>query len=396
MNFERDEGTLDQWDLAMTKYEGRMKVIQQMRIKETERCAQKENVEKSKQPKRDGKAKKSPEKMAENKKIPTKRKFDQAAKGGDSKGPPNSKDSDGFAIPSARVGSSQITEGVSAPKRVKVEEKGFANKPADRSKDERTIFLSNLPYIVEESKIKDLFSKVGEITDVRLVRDFRGKSKGYGYVEFATFDLAIAALKMDRELLDGRPVFVSKCEEKNKGSSSKSTFKYNTGLEKNKLFVKGLPFEMSQEDVTEMFKEFGDLKEVRLVTYRNGHSKGLAFVEFKDEATAAAALLKTDGMVKGESTISVAISNPPQRKERGPTSDDLGLLFTSNLGRGSKDVGARGRGRTQLALMPRALRRPLPAATKEFGNGTTQNGGDGGGDAKPMSNSDFRSLLLRK
>ena len=51
----------------------------------------------------------------------------------------------------------------------------------------------------------------------------------------------------------------------------------------------------TQDQLQQIFQEFGTLKEVRLITYRNGHSKGLAFVEFEDEAAAAKALVKTDG-----------------------------------------------------------------------------------------------------
>lgn len=67
------------------------------------------------------------------------------------------------------------------------------------------------------------------------------------------------------------------------------------GLEKNKLFVKDLSRDTTREHLEQVFSEYGTLKEVRLITYRNGHSKGLAFVEFEDEASAAKALVKTDG-----------------------------------------------------------------------------------------------------
>ena len=67
------------------------------------------------------------------------------------------------------------------------------------------------------------------------------------------------------------------------------------GLEKNKLFVKDLSKDTSRDQLQELFAQFGALKEVRLITYRNGHSKGLAFVEYQDEVSAAKALLKTDG-----------------------------------------------------------------------------------------------------
>jgi hypothetical protein len=72
--------------------------------------------------------------------------------------------------------------------------------------------------------------------------------------------------------------------------------KWNAGVEKNKLFVKDLSRDTSREQLEKIFSEFGTLKEVRLITYRNGHSKGLAFVEFQDEGAAAKALVKTDGI----------------------------------------------------------------------------------------------------
>ena len=55
----------------------------------------------------------------------------------------------------------------------------------DPSKDDVTVFLSNLDYSTEEYQVKDLFSCCGEIVTFRLVRDFKGRSKGYGYMEFS-------------------------------------------------------------------------------------------------------------------------------------------------------------------------------------------------------------------
>lgn len=46
------------------------------------------------------------------------------------------------------------------------------------------------------------------------------------------------ALKKDREPIDGRPIFVSKCDPDK--HTRQHSFKYSTTLEKNKLFVKGM------------------------------------------------------------------------------------------------------------------------------------------------------------
>ncbi len=70
-----------------------------------------------------------------------------------------------------------------------------------------------------------------------------------------------------------------------------------------------MPFSLEKNELEEILSKFGKLKEVRIVTYKNGKSKGLAYAEFEDEASASKALIQTDGMLVGDNQISVAISN---------------------------------------------------------------------------------------
>ena len=58
----------------------------------------------------------------------------------------------------------------------------------------------------------------------------------------------------------------------------------------------------------------------------------MAYVEFKDEASATKALIQTDNMLIGENNISVAISNPPKR---GQKSDEVENPIVTSLGSGS-------------------------------------------------------------
>lgn len=90
-------------------------------------------------------------------------------------------------------------------------------------------------------------------------------------------------MSKDRQPIAGRPAFVSKCDPDK--TTRQKQFKYSTNLEKNKLFIKGLPFSLTADELRDTFKVYGDLKDCRLVSYRNGHSKGLAYVEYIDEVT---------------------------------------------------------------------------------------------------------------
>ncbi len=142
---------------------------------------------------------------------------------------------------------------------------------------------------------------------MRLIKGWGNKSKGYGYVDFETSEQAQNALKLDRTPINGRPVFVSKNTDKSLDFTH-NKLKYATSLEKTKLFVSGLPFSIEKKELEDIFAKFGKVKDVRIVTYKNGKSKGLAYAEFEDETSASKALIQTDGMLIGENQISVAIS----------------------------------------------------------------------------------------
>lgn len=76
------------------------------------------------------------------------------------------------------------------------------------------------------------------------------------------------AVKHDRAPLDGRPMFLSKYSAKKDGKGK--TFKYPTDVtEKNKLFVRNLPYEhCTREKLGEVFDKFGKLRDIRVVTFK--------------------------------------------------------------------------------------------------------------------------------
>merc|ERR1712130_945253 len=237
-----------------------------------------------------------------------------------------------------------------APKKLKiVSDEEFDGLSDTKQREMRTVFLSNLSYEVNDDRIRDTMVSSGPIVEVRLIKKPDGKSKGYAFVEFEARDSAVAALARDNEQLDGRPMYVSEVGQNKKEGTA---FKFKTELEKNKLFVRGLEPSVTQEEVRELFAQYGQLTGVRLVTYRNGHSKGIAFVEFEKEAEAAVALLKTDGTKLKGVELQVALSNPPKKEENPPAAPKEQVR---SLGGTSQDPGPRGKGRSQLAFTPRVL-----------------------------------------
>mgnify|MGYP001033361197 FL=1 len=223
-----------------------------------------------------------------------------------------------------------------------------------------TVFIANLAYDVTEDQLQKALAPAGEIKEIRIVKhEWSGKSKGFCYVDFLTTEGYRQALKLDHAPINGRPMYISPYDP-NRSTSNDLTkkFKYSTTLEQNKLFLSNLPFSTTNEQLQSLFADKGfKTKDIRIVTHKSGKSKGLAYVEFENAQEASQAVVKADGTVIDGHTIKVAISNPPTKKDplKVTPGDKPIVNRATSLGEAPKATGPRGKGRSQIALVPRKL-----------------------------------------
>jgi cold-inducible RNA-binding protein len=79
----------------------------------------------------------------------------------------------------------------------------------------------------------------------------------------------------------------------------------------NKLFVGSLPWSIDDAQLGELFAAHGEVVSARVVTDRDtGRSRGFGFVEYSDDATAAAAMEAMDGQMVEGRAITVSIARP--------------------------------------------------------------------------------------
>ena len=61
--------------------------------------------------------------------------------------------------------------------------------------NKKKLYVGNLPYTVTSDSLKTSFAEFGDIVDAVVITDrASGRSKGFGFVEFATEDAAKAAV----------------------------------------------------------------------------------------------------------------------------------------------------------------------------------------------------------
>lgn len=261
-------------------------------------------------------------------------------------------------------------------------------KKVTAGQESRTVFISNLNYLTSIDAVSAVFNDCGAVKEARLVKDFKGRSKGFGFIVFENIDSMNKALAKDRTPIGSRPIFVSIYDTEKDGHK----FKYSTGVEKEKLFVRGLPYSMSEKEIKEAFEVHAPVSEIRLVTHRNGYSKGSCYLRFSDGKTAEKVRHAMDQTELRGFTITVLVSDPSSAKR------ELARKLPSE----GEEIGAR---RPKLAFVPRALttktavKATTPATASSSSADATSTDAVSEDITDPpiaKTNDDFRKMLMKK
>ena len=84
------------------------------------------------------------------------------------------------------------------------------------------------------------------------------------------------------------------------------------------IYVGNLSYQATQEDVDEVFKEYGEVKRVQLPTDREtGRMRGFGFVEMSSDAEEEAAIADLDGAEWMGRTLKVNKARPREDRRGG-------------------------------------------------------------------------------
>lgn len=73
------------------------------------------------------------------------------------------------------------------------------------------LFIGNLPFTIDDAKLKDIFLQAGSVVSAKVVTDkYSGKSRGFGFVEMSSEMSAKKAIEMfNGTTVEGRPLVVN-------------------------------------------------------------------------------------------------------------------------------------------------------------------------------------------
>ena len=77
--------------------------------------------------------------------------------------------------------------------------------------DNKKLFVGNLPWSINNDSLRELFASVGEVVEAMVITDrMSGRSKGFGFVTFATEEAAQAAIaQLNEKEIEGRKIIVN-------------------------------------------------------------------------------------------------------------------------------------------------------------------------------------------
>lgn len=164
--------------------------------------------------------------------------------------------------------------------------KGKGKNKIGKSREEGTVFVKGLPPLITEGEIKDYFCLFSPVKNVDIKYDLAtGTPRGHAFV---TFEDPLAA-KVIQESSEAHIIG---------GAQVTINLAFGAGgidsPEARKIFVGGIPRQVTEEEVNLHFSHFGLVEEVLLKRDPAGESRGFGFVTFADMGGMTNAMLNYD------------------------------------------------------------------------------------------------------
>ncbi|EDO33926.1 predicted protein [Nematostella vectensis] len=163
-------------------------------------------------------------------------------------------------------------------------------------KDQRTVFCMQLARNIRPRDLEEFFSKVGQVSDVRIISDRNSRrSKGIAYIEFTDKSAVPLAIGLSGQKLLGAPIMVMLTQaEKNRLAAEAERLKQPLGP--TRLYVGSLHFNITEAMVKAVFEPFGTVDSVQLIyDSETNRSKGYGFVQFREAEAAKRAMEQMNG-----------------------------------------------------------------------------------------------------
>lgn len=161
---------------------------------------------------------------------------------------------------------------------------------------DHTVYVEGIPFNCSDQEVKDFFVQNGidDIIQMRLPTwQDSGRLRGYGHIVFNKTESRKRAIECSGKHLQNRYLTIQ-APKVARTNIPQEAREQPEGC--NKVFVKNLPYDITEEDVENTFRSCGKILQggVRLArNYQTKQCKGFGYVEFKNPEGAYAAVQRS-------------------------------------------------------------------------------------------------------
>ncbi|XGW28934.1 hypothetical protein V3C99_008607 [Haemonchus contortus] len=172
---------------------------------------------------------------------------------------------------------------------------GTATTTETEPENFRKIFVGGLTGNTTDEVMREFYQQFGELTDIIVMRDPNTKrSRGFGFVTFASKANVDAAMAARPHVIDGKTVDPKRAvprDDKNRNESNVST---------KRLYVSGVREDHTEEMFTEYFGKYGNVVKSEIILDKvTNKPRGFGFVTFDDYDPVDQCVLLRSHMING-------------------------------------------------------------------------------------------------
>lgn len=193
------------------------------------------------------------------------------------------------------------------------------------------LIVNYLPQNLSDKEFHDLFSKAGNLTASKIVRDkATGYSYGFGFVDYETEEDASNAIN----LLNGYQIQHKHIKV--------SYSRVGDNVKGANLYLRNLPKDVNETDIERVFSPYGTIVQIRVLANAQGIPKGIGFVLFSSREQAEAALKDLDGKqpVGFSQPLNIKFAEDNKYKMRASTEAAALMGSSPNFGNMQLNPGA--------------------------------------------------------
>ncbi|XP_037629820.1 polyadenylate-binding protein 1-like isoform X1 [Sebastes umbrosus] len=182
------------------------------------------------------------------------------------------------------------------------------------------VYIKNFGEDYTDEKLKEIFSAFGRTLSIRVMKDERGRSRGFGFVNYANHeDAQKAVMEMNGKELNGKILYVGRAQKRlERQGELKRKFDQikQDRIQRYQgvnLYVKNLDDGIDDERLRKEFAPYGTITSAKVMT-DGSQSKGFGFVCFSSPEEATKAVTEMNGRIVATKPLYVALAQ--RREER--------------------------------------------------------------------------------